>query len=179
MGSLDDNECWSQQTKGSFLLLLSQIQDVSPCSGHSMALFKLKCDLSPDSSALCCDILSQYWSIMWDPHRLIAIPSLYLDLMMNPMRDKPITHAYQWRDSATIGHSRAWEELPLKIRTWPYRIESPFLFTPSFFFFFFFKEPHWVVGPPSQHWDWHQRSHLITLWGIWEVSAIKWSGAIK
>lgn len=49
----------------------------------------------------------------------------------------------------------------------------------EFFFFFFFKEPHWVVGPPSQHWDWHQRSHLITLWGIWEVSAIKWSGAIK
>lgn len=139
MGSLDDNVCWSlvkpPQTKGAFLPLLSPTQDVFPCSGHSMALFKLKCDLFPDSSALCCDILSQFWSIMRDPHRLIATPSLYLDFMMNPIRDKPIAHAHQRRDSATVRHSGVWEELPLKSEHDPTEIN------PLSSLFFYCKAP--------------------------------------
>lgn len=123
------------QTKGAFLLFLSQIQDVFSCSGHSMALFKLKCDLLPDSSALCCAILSQFWRIISDPHRLISTPSLHLDFMMKPIRDKPITHAHQWTDSATIGHSRAWEELSLKSRT------RPKLIPLSSYSFFFITRP--------------------------------------
>lgn len=67
VGSLDDNVCWSllpTQTKGAFLQLLSTNQDVFSCSDHCMALFKLKCNLFPDSYSLCCAILSQFWTIM-------------------------------------------------------------------------------------------------------------------
>lgn len=57
-----------------------------------MALFKLKCDLFPYSSALC-DILSQFWTIVQDPYPLIAIPSLCFYLMMNSICDNPIIYA--------------------------------------------------------------------------------------
>lgn len=69
----------SLQKKSAIILLLSQSHDVFPCSGHSMALFKLNVTsltvvLSAVTSSLC-------------------NPSLYLDLVTNPIRDKPITHA--------------------------------------------------------------------------------------
>ena len=72
----------SLQTKSAIILLLSQSHDVFPCSGHSMALFKLNVTtfltvvLSAVTSSLC-------------------NPSLYLDLVTNPIRDKPITRAHQ------------------------------------------------------------------------------------
>lgn len=110
-------------------------------------------------------------------------PFLYLDFI----RDKLISHGYQWRCSARTGHSRVWEEHSLKsdvdlekkkIPSPPYNPFPPMYYT-SLITRHLSEEDQCVVGLPSHHWDWQQRSHLITLTGIWEVSAIKWSGAIK
>lgn len=185
MGSLDDNACWS-------LLNLHRQRRLSYCFLAESKMYFLVLATAWHSSnwnvtsfltvsPLCCNILSQFWSIMWDPRHLTAIPSLYLDLMMNPIRDQPITHAYQWRDSATIGHSRFWEELPLKLEHDSNEM-NPLSSLLHVFSYFTTRPLSWRSpsgGWSSQHWDWHQRSHLITLQGMWEVSAIKWSGAIK
>ena len=72
----------SLQTKGAIILLLSQSHDVFPCSGHSMALFKL------NVTSFLTVVLSAVTSSLCNP-------SLYLDLVTNPIRDKPIMHAHQ------------------------------------------------------------------------------------
>lgn len=127
--------------------------------------------------SFCCNILSQYWSVMWDSYCLIATHSLYLDFMMNPIRDKPITHAHQWRDSATVWHSGVWEELSLKSEDdWN---ESSLLPTPCFFIRSLSQRCPLCGWSSSHLWDWHQHSHRITLRGIWKGTAIKWSAAVK
>ena len=79
-------------------------------------------------------------------------PSLYLDFMMNPMRDKPITHAHQWRDSVQSGTVGVREELPLKSEhdSTESNPLSSLLFTTSAFPLSP-EDPHWVVGLSSRH----------------------------
>lgn len=63
--------------------------------------------------------------------------------MMNPIRDKPITHAHQWRDGATMGHSRVWEELPLKSENDSTEM-SPLSSHLCFFFFLITRPLSWT-----------------------------------
>lgn len=114
---------------------------------------------------------------------LLATCSL---LNLDFIRDKLISHGYQWRRTARNGHSRVWEEhslksdddLEKKIPSPPYHLFPP-MYCTSLITSHLSEEAQCVEGLPSHHWDWQERSHLITLTGIWEVSAIKWSGAIK
>lgn len=113
------NNLGSSLTKNTCSLNISQIPNVFPRSGHSMALFKLKCDFFPDSPDLCCDILTQFLGgIMSDSQRLIKIKqktSVYLDFMMDLIHDKPKGQCYQcsagFRSSCLRNQKTTWLKL--------------------------------------------------------------------
>lgn len=121
----------------------------------------------------CSDILSHFWIIIWEPCCL-----MHIFFPVFRFHDEP--HAWQtnhtWpslKDTVTIGHSGfrwglLWNQ---NTACWNESLPSPVIFLQKI-------HTGWL-GVSTQLWDWHHCSHLITLRGIWEVSSIMWSGAIK
>lgn len=167
------NNLGSSLTKNTCSLNISQIPNVFPRSGHSMALFKLKCDLFSDSPDLCSGILTQF---LGASSQTLSI-SLKKTKNLSVFRFHDGSHPRQTKGTMLPVLSKAWEQLSLKSEHHLTEI-NPLLSPLSFYYRATFLKilTRWFVFE-SQQGD--QFSHLITRQGIWEVSAIKWSGAIK